>query len=57
MAIKIVLANARGSNIEREIQILRKTRHKNIARLYEVITTPQRTFLIEEVNDQFKAKI
>eukprot|EP01137_Pigoraptor_chileana_P018351 Opistho-2@77687 len=48
VAIKAIAREKINANIEREIEILRHVRHSNIARLYEIINTPQRVFLVME---------
>eukprot|EP00898_Chlorokybus_atmophyticus_P004719 jgi/Chlat1/5248/Chrsp33S05012 len=47
VALKVV-ENSKPSNVDREIEVLRRLVHRNIARLYEVIRTPRLIFLVME---------
>lgn len=48
VAIKAVDNHAKGTTIEREVEILKLLWHPNICALYEVIRTPNKTFLVME---------
>eukprot|EP00899_Mesostigma_viride_P029324 jgi/Mesvir1/9577/Mv16477-RA.1 len=47
VALKVT-ENKGNSTVEREIEVLRRLRHKNIAKMYEVIRTPRLTFIVME---------